>query len=383
MSKPKPIKGKDEDFLRPRRSIILTEFFPRSFLEDHPKEILEVIACHTVSIVEVDNSNEIKQMTYVFDRIKPSTTRFSIFQRLSMAMKEEENQCPTSTSTRTSAFKKLSISTSKKDRPLTSLFDRLKMKNNQQREMKILKSKIFHEENNDDGKIHSRIPSRMKRKLSIDISTEGSLTMKPKLIIFINSTNEEGVTLPLLQNVDQRTLLLSNMLQTRIFPCVATERIIIFIFIFSQVLQREDLHLHLLKYDATEKVIISNVVQSRRSSSSSSFSHMHCSRKGLHLHLITSEKDVVSNMLQPRMSSFQICCNREGHRLKYVAVKNVVVSNMLKSRMSLSQICCSREGRRLKYIATEKIVVLKYVAVKKIVVLKYVAVKKIVVLNML
>ncbi|TYK29204.1 hypothetical protein E5676_scaffold880G00170 [Cucumis melo var. makuwa] len=70
MSKPKPTKGKDEEFLRPRRSITLTEFFPRSFLEDNPKEILEVTACHVVSVVEVDNnyasseevehSNEIK-----------------------------------------------------------------------------------------------------------------------------------------------------------------------------------------------------------------------------------------------------------------------------------------------------------------------------------
>ncbi|KAA0057875.1 retrotransposon gag protein [Cucumis melo var. makuwa] len=56
MWKPKPIKGKDEDFLQPRRSITLAEFFPRSFLEDHSKEILEVTACHTTSIVEFDNN---------------------------------------------------------------------------------------------------------------------------------------------------------------------------------------------------------------------------------------------------------------------------------------------------------------------------------------
>ncbi|KAA0051497.1 retrotransposon gag protein [Cucumis melo var. makuwa] len=124
MWKPKPIKGKDEDFLQPRQSITLAEFFPRSFLENHLEEILEVTACHTTSIVEVDNnydsyeevdnSNEIKQRTSVFDRIKPLTTRSSVFQRLSMATKEEENQCPTSTYTRTSTFKRLSISTSKK-----------------------------------------------------------------------------------------------------------------------------------------------------------------------------------------------------------------------------------------------------------------------------
>ncbi|TYK14647.1 hypothetical protein E5676_scaffold663G00230 [Cucumis melo var. makuwa] len=41
----------------------------------------------------------------------------------------------------------------------------------QQREMKSLKAKPFHEENDDD-KIHSHVPSRMKRKLSVDINTE-------------------------------------------------------------------------------------------------------------------------------------------------------------------------------------------------------------------
>ncbi|TYK07547.1 ty3-gypsy retrotransposon protein [Cucumis melo var. makuwa] len=99
MWKPKPIKGKDEDFLQPRRSITLAKFLPRSFLEDHLEEILEVTACHTTSIVEVDNnydfyeemdnSNEIKQKTPVFDRIKPLTTRSSVFQRLSSLSKIE------------------------------------------------------------------------------------------------------------------------------------------------------------------------------------------------------------------------------------------------------------------------------------------------------
>ncbi|KAA0039099.1 retrotransposon gag protein [Cucumis melo var. makuwa] len=200
MWNPKPIKGKDEDFLQLRRSITLAEFLPRSFLEDHPEEILEVTACHATSIVEVDdnygsskevnNSNEINQRTSVFDRIKPSTTRSSVFQRLSMATKEEENQCPTFIYTRTSTFKSLSISTSKKDRPSTSAFDRLKMTNDQQpREMKSSKAKPFHEENDDD-KIHSCVPSRMKRKLSVDINTECSLTVKPRFIIFTNPTNE-------------------------------------------------------------------------------------------------------------------------------------------------------------------------------------------------
>ncbi|TYK04215.1 gag protease polyprotein [Cucumis melo var. makuwa] len=107
-----------------------------------------------------------------------------------MVAKEDENQCPTSSYTRTSAFKRLSISTSKKDRPSKSVFDRLKMTNDQQqREMKSLKAKPFHEENDDD-KIHSRVPSHMKRKLSVDRNIEGSMTMKPRFIIFTNPINE-------------------------------------------------------------------------------------------------------------------------------------------------------------------------------------------------
>ncbi|KAA0040625.1 hypothetical protein E5676_scaffold98G001370 [Cucumis melo var. makuwa] len=154
MWNPKPTKGKDEDFLQPRRSIILAKFLLISFLEDHPEEILEVTTCHVASIVqvnknygsskEVDNSNEIKQRIFVFNRIKPLTTRSSVFQRLSMATREEENQCPMFTYTRTSTFKRLSISTLKKARPSTSAFDRLKMTNDQQqREMKSLKQNHF------------------------------------------------------------------------------------------------------------------------------------------------------------------------------------------------------------------------------------------------
>ena len=60
-----------------------------------------------------------------------------------------------------------------------------------EKEMKTLKIKSLYEENNDE-KIHSRVPSCMKRKLSIDINTEGPLIVKPRLIIFTNSTNEEG-----------------------------------------------------------------------------------------------------------------------------------------------------------------------------------------------
>ena len=145
--------------------ITLTEFLPKSFFDDHPKEILEVTACHVVNITEVnnnyayskeiDNSNEIKQKTFVFDRIKSSTTLSSVFRRLSLTTKEEEYQCPTSTSTRTSTFKRLNISTSKKDQLSTSVFDRLNMTSDQhEKDMKTLKVKSLHEENNDE-KIHS------------------------------------------------------------------------------------------------------------------------------------------------------------------------------------------------------------------------------------
>ena len=60
-----------------------------------------------------------------------------------------------------------------------------------EKEMKTLKVKSLHEEKNDE-KIHSRVPSRMKRRLSVDINTEDPLIVKPRPIIFTNSTNEEG-----------------------------------------------------------------------------------------------------------------------------------------------------------------------------------------------
>ena len=202
MWKPIPIKGKDDDFFRPWRSITLTEFLPRSFLDDHPKEVLEVTLCHVISIKEVDNnyassdeidrSNEIKQKTSVFHRIKTSNARSSVFQRLSMTTKEEKNQCPTSTFTWASTFKRLSISTSKKYQPSTFAFDCLKMSSDQhKREMETLKAKPFPEVNKND-EIHNHISSRMKKRLFVYINTKGSLTVKPRVIIFTNSTNKEG-----------------------------------------------------------------------------------------------------------------------------------------------------------------------------------------------
>ncbi|KAA0066111.1 hypothetical protein E6C27_scaffold21G001050 [Cucumis melo var. makuwa] len=120
-----------------------------------------------------------------------------------MGTTKEENQCPTSTYTRTSAFKRLSISTSKKHRSLTSAFDRLKMTNDQQqREMKTLKAKPFHEENDDD-KIHSRVPSRMKMKLSVDINTE---------------EDDNGAALPLLLQEDVDGTILPPPLQRTKVP---------------------------------------------------------------------------------------------------------------------------------------------------------------------
>ena len=98
-----------------------------------------------------------------------------------------------STSTWTSTFKRLSISTSNKDHPSTFAFDRLKMASDQhEREMKTFKAKPSHEENNDE-KIYNCVPSHMKTKITIiDINTKGSLMVKPRLIIFTNPTNEEG-----------------------------------------------------------------------------------------------------------------------------------------------------------------------------------------------
>ncbi|TYK27123.1 ty3-gypsy retrotransposon protein [Cucumis melo var. makuwa] len=342
----KPIKGKDEDFLQPRRSITLAEFLPRSFLEDHPEEILEVIACHVASIVEVnnnygsseevDNSNEIKKRIYVFDRIKSLTTRSSVFQRLSKATREEENQCPTSTYTRTSAFKRLSISTSKKARPSTFAFDRVKMTNyQQQREMKSLKAKLFHEEN-DDNTIHSCVPSRMKRKLSIDINTEAERIF---IFIFSNMLQAKRSSSQVycsrecrrLKYVAVEKVVVSYMLQLRMsssqiccrregrpLKYVAAEKIVV------------------LKYVAAEKIIVSNMLQLRRSSS-----QICCSQKDLRLKYIVAKNVIVSIMLQPRKSSSQICCNREIRRLIYAAADDVVISNMLPPRRSSPQICCS------------------------------------------
>ncbi|TYK20938.1 retrotransposon gag protein [Cucumis melo var. makuwa] len=253
MWKPKPMKGKDEDFLQPRRSITLAKFLPRNFLEDHPEEILEVTACHTTSIVEVDNnydsyeevdnSNEIKQRTSVFNRIKPLTTRSSVFQRLSMATKEEENQCPTSTYARTSALKRLSISTSKKHRPSTPAFDRLKMTNDQQqREMKSLKAKPFHEENDDD-KIHIRIPSRIKRKFSVDINTEASFIFLKKLHRCFFKFKFKGFKVHRCSRED---------LHLHLHTCVAAEKLVI-----ANMLHQED---HRLKYIAAENIVVSNML---------------------------------------------------------------------------------------------------------------------------
>ena len=97
-----------------------------------------------------------------------------------MATKEEESQCSTSTSTQTSAFKRLSISISKKDQPSTSVFDRLNMTNDQhEKEIKTLKVKSLHEENNGE-KICSCVLSRMNRKLSVDINTKKILDREAK-----------------------------------------------------------------------------------------------------------------------------------------------------------------------------------------------------------
>ena len=57
--------------------------------------------------------------------------------------------------------------------------------------MKTLKVKSLHKENNGE-KIRSCVLSRMKKKLSVDINTEGPLIVKAKIIIFTNSANEKG-----------------------------------------------------------------------------------------------------------------------------------------------------------------------------------------------
>lgn len=54
--KPKSVEEEDDNLLQPQRLVTSLEFLPRSFLDDHQKKVLEVTACHVVSIVEVDNN---------------------------------------------------------------------------------------------------------------------------------------------------------------------------------------------------------------------------------------------------------------------------------------------------------------------------------------
>ncbi|KAA0059585.1 uncharacterized protein E5676_scaffold640G00360 [Cucumis melo var. makuwa] len=141
-------------------------------------------------------------------------------------------------------------------------------------------------------------------------------------------------------------------LHLHLLTCVAAEKLVV-----SNMLHREDRH---LKYVAVrrssspigciKRMIISNMLQPRRSSP-----QICCNREGHHLKYVVVEKVVVSHMLQRRRLSSQICCSQEGRRLNYVVAEKVFVSNMLQLRRSWSQICCSREGRRLKYVATEAI----------------------------
>ncbi|KAA0026140.1 hypothetical protein E5676_scaffold263G00440 [Cucumis melo var. makuwa] len=233
-----------------------------------------------------------------------------------MATKEEENQCPTFTCTRTSAFKRLSIFTLKKDQPSTSAFDCLKMTNDQQqREMKTLKAKPFHEENNDD-KIHSRVSSCMKKKLSDDINTEDedlhllSCVAVERIIIFIFSH--------VLQLRGSSSLSSSMCLQPRGSSSSSSSmrpRLSDVIFIFSHVLQSRESSSYLRTCVAVERIFIfifTHVLQLRGSSYSSS--HMCCNREDHHLHLqcVAAERTVIFifDMLLPRgpSSSSLMCC---------------------------------------------------------------------------
>ena len=83
MWKPKSVKGNDKDFLQPRRSITLTEFLPRNFLNDHQEEVLEVTECHVISIAEVDNhyasSKEVDNPNEINQRLSYQAFNYSIF----------------------------------------------------------------------------------------------------------------------------------------------------------------------------------------------------------------------------------------------------------------------------------------------------------------
>ncbi|TYJ99972.1 hypothetical protein E5676_scaffold360G00130 [Cucumis melo var. makuwa] len=298
-------------------------FLPRSFLNDHPEEVLEVTTCHAVSIAkvdnnyasskEMDNSNEIKQRTSVFDRIKPSTTQSSVFQRLSMATKEEENQCPTFTSTRTSAFKRLSISTLKKDQPSTSVFDRLKMTNDQQqREMKTLKFKDF-----------------IKARSNARLETSPCFTDFKDCIVTFPCPSLKVSSMISSYSSLKASSMLSHIQARKLHRCFLIFKLEGFINAFSYASSIQ-MQLRLLSKISMQQTFP-------------------------HLKYVVAEKIFFSNMLQSRRSSSQICCSQENFHIKYVAAEKTIISNMLQLRRFSSQICYNREDRHLKYATAEKI----------------------------
>ncbi|TYK30948.1 hypothetical protein E5676_scaffold455G001730 [Cucumis melo var. makuwa] len=91
------------------------------------------------------------------------------------------------------SFQKAKYLHIEEDRPSTSTFDHLKMTNDQhQREMKILKAKRFHEENNDD-KIYSRVSSSMKRKLYVDINQKLASSSSRNFIVASSSSSSKAL----------------------------------------------------------------------------------------------------------------------------------------------------------------------------------------------
>ncbi|KAA0047505.1 hypothetical protein E6C27_scaffold498G001320 [Cucumis melo var. makuwa] len=215
-----------------------------------------------------------------------------------------------------------------------------------QREMKTLKAKPFHEENNDD-KLQSRVPSCIKRKLSVDINTEVG-----RIIIFIfifahvlqprgSSSSSSHICCSRENHHLHFSYVFREDHHLHLFTCVAVERIIIFI--FSHMLQsressfsssnmcysQECHHLYLLTCVAVEKIFIFNFIFSHGLQPRGPYSSLSSmrSREDHHLHLqsVAAERIFIfCHMLQPRgsSSSSSMCCSQEDHHLRLQCCRN-------------------------------------------------------------
>ncbi|KAA0055891.1 uncharacterized protein E6C27_scaffold438G00090 [Cucumis melo var. makuwa] len=156
--------------------------------------------CH-ITVEESKDSEEGKndrsQRSSVFDRIAFSAIRPSVFQRVSTSIAKDSNQVSTCSSTRLSAFQRLNTNAKKvqsiSPTPTTrkSAFKRLSVsvtRGQKKASISVLnKSSLVTE----DEEIRSAFPSRMKRKMSVSVNTEGSLKVKRHDVVFTRPEDNE------------------------------------------------------------------------------------------------------------------------------------------------------------------------------------------------